>query len=152
MVGAALLDDQSWCSLILDGCHVHAATAKVALRAKRAGKVMWVTDAMPPVGTDETQFELFGGKVTRNGNELRDAKGVLAGSILDMATAVRNGVQQLDLPLAESLRMASVYPAGFLRLGAEHARIAVNARADLVLFDDNLNIGATFIGGRQQGG
>src|SRR5262249_4623369 len=68
MVGAALLDDNSWCGLILDGCHVHFASAKVALKAKRAGKVLWVTDAMPPVGTDATEFELFGGKVTRTGN------------------------------------------------------------------------------------
>jgi N-acetylglucosamine-6-phosphate deacetylase len=149
MVGAALVDEDSWCGLILDGCHVHHAAAKVALKAKRAGKVMWVTDAMPPVGTEDTEFELFGARVVRSGNQLRDPNGTLAGSVLDMTTAVRTGVRRLQLPVVESLRMASRYPAEFLRLGNEYARIAVNARADLVLLDDDLNLKATWISGQR---
>jgi N-acetylglucosamine-6-phosphate deacetylase len=147
MVGAALVDPDSWCGLILDGCHVHDASARLALRAKGPGKVVWVTDAMSPVGTDEETFDLYGERVTRRGLELRDARGALAGSVLDMATAVQNGVRRLSLPLEESLRMASRYPAERLRLGPEYGRIAVGARADLVLIDDDVNVQATFIAG-----
>ena len=151
MVGAALVDERSWCGLILDGVHVHPATARLALAAKPAGKIVWVTDAMPPVGTDATEFELFGAPIVRSGNSLRDRAGTLAGSVLDMATAVRNGVHLLGLSLAESLNMASRYPAELLRLGSERGRIAPGARADLVLLDDGLQIGATWIAGQLVG-
>lgn len=148
MVGAALLDEKSWCGVILDGCHVHDASVRLALSAKRPGKIMWVTDAMAPVGTDENAFELFGEKVTRSGNQLRDARGALAGSVLDMTTAVRNGVRRLRLPLEQSLRMASRVPADFLQLGPDYGRIAVSGRADLVLLDSDLNIKASWVGGQ----
>jgi N-acetylglucosamine-6-phosphate deacetylase len=147
MVGAALLDRDSWCGVILDGCHVHDASALVALKAKGPGKVVWVTDAMPPVGTDADAFTLHGQPITRRGLELRDARGALAGSVLDMATAVRSGVTRLALPLEESLRMASRYPAEWLRLGPDYGRIAVGARADLVLIDGDVHARATYIAG-----
>lgn len=151
MVGVALLDDASWCGLILDGQHVHDDCARLALRLKRAGKVFWVSDAMPPLGSEQREFDLLGAKVTRTDGQLRDERGALAGSDCALATAVRRGDRRLQLPLGESLRMASRYPADFLELGAEYARIAAGARADLVLLDGNLEVAATWIWGRQRG-
>ncbi len=75
------------------------------------------------------------------------AQGVLAGSALDMAAAVRNTVQMLGLPLAEAVRMASTYPAEFLGLGASHGRIAAGYRADLVLLEDDYRVQQSWIGG-----
>ena len=75
------------------------------------------------------------------------ATGVLAGSALDMAGAVRNSVQLLGLPLDEAVRMASTYPAAFLGLGASHGRIAAGYQADLVLLDDGCQVLQSWIGG-----
>jgi len=75
------------------------------------------------------------------------ANGVLAGSALDMATAVRNSVTMLGLPLDEAVRMASTYPADFLGLGASHGRIAVGCRADLVAMDADYRVRKSWIGG-----
>ena len=75
------------------------------------------------------------------------ATGVLAGSALDMATAVRNTVQLLGLPLDEAARMASTYPAEFLGLGKSHGRIAAGYRADLVVLDDDCRVRQSWIGG-----
>jgi len=52
VVGAALEDVDSWCGLIVDGHHVHPASLRVAIAAKPRGKMLLVTDAMPPVGAD----------------------------------------------------------------------------------------------------
>ena len=146
-VGAALDDAASWCGLIVDGHHVHPATLRIAIRAKAAGKMMLVTDAMPPVGADDPTFRLGGELVScRDGICLTPA-GVLAGSCLDMAGAVRNTVQLLGQPLAEAARMASAYPAAFLGLEATHGRIAAGYRADLVVMDDELRVHETWIGG-----
>ena len=148
VVGAAIESETAWCGLIVDGHHVHPAAARVALRAKPRGKVMLVTDAMPPVGMDdETSFELFGTQVLRVGDRLNAVTGELAGCVLDMATAVENSVKMLGLPLGEALRTASLYPAEFLGIAESVGRLAVGQRADLVLLDNQHKVLANYIAG-----
>ena len=146
-VGAALEDDGCWCGVIVDGVHVHPASLRVALSAKPRGKVFLVTDAMPMVGADDPSFDLYGETITAIDGVVRNAAGALAGSALDMASAVRNCVRRLDLPLEEAARMASTYPADLLGLAATHGRIAPGYRADLVALDDDLQVVGTWIGG-----
>ncbi|HEX7802239.1 MAG TPA: N-acetylglucosamine-6-phosphate deacetylase [Pseudoxanthomonas sp.] len=148
-VGAAMEDAGSWCGVIVDGHHVHPASLRVALKAKARGKVFLVTDAMPPVGADDPSYELYGEVITARDGVVRNAAGALAGSALDMATAVRNSVRILGLPLEEAARMASAYPAEFLGIGDRYGRIAPDYRADLVALDDDLQVVATWIDGKQ---
>ncbi|MEE1982066.1 N-acetylglucosamine-6-phosphate deacetylase [Shewanella xiamenensis] len=148
VVGAAIESETAWCGLIVDGHHVHPAAARIALRAKPRGKMMLVTDAMPPVGLDdETSFELFGTQVLRVGDRLNAVTGELAGCVLDMASAVHNTVSMLGLPLGEALRMASLYPAEFLGIAESVGRLAVGQRADLVLLDNQHKVLANYIAG-----
>lgn len=147
VVGAALEDPNSWCGLIVDGHHVHPASLRVAIAAKPRGKMLLVTDAMPPVGSDFPDFVLNGETITIRDGICQTGQGVLAGSALNMAGAVRNCVQLLGLPLDEAVRMASTYPADFLGLGTSHGRIAAGYRADLVLLDDDYRVRQSWIGG-----
>lgn len=149
-VGAALEDRDSWVGIIADGVHVHPASLRVALAAKPRGKVMLVTDAMPPVGADNPSYVLYGEVITAVDGVVRNAAGSLAGSALDMATAVRNAVQLLGLPLEEAARMASHYPAQFLNLDDRLGAIAEGYQADLVLLDDALQVRATWIAGQRE--
>ena len=146
-VGAALEDDACWCGVIVDGVHVHPASLRVALKAKPRGRVFLVTDAMPMVGGDDPSFDLYGETITAIDGVVRNAAGALAGSALDMASAVRNSVQLLGLPLAEACRMAAQYPAEFLGIGGSHGRIAAGYRADLVLLDGEVRVQRSWIGG-----
>jgi len=147
VVGAALDDARSWCSIIVDGHHVHPATLRVAIAAKQRGGMYLVTDAMPPVGSDRLTFELGGETITVRNQRCTNADGVLAGSVLDMASAVRNTVALVGVPLEEALRMASRYPAEFLGLQQRLGRIAPGYDADLVLLDDELRVLRTWIAG-----
>lgn len=149
MVGAALTCPESWCGLIVDGHHVHPGAAKAALASKPEGKIMLVTDAMSPVGTDDETFDLLGAKVVRTGDRLNALTGELAGSVLDMAGAVRNSVQTLGVSLEQALKMASNYPAAFL--GQQHrlGQLKAGYQADMVLLDKALNVTGTWIAGRQ---
>ncbi|HAV70721.1 MAG TPA: N-acetylglucosamine-6-phosphate deacetylase [Stenotrophomonas sp.] len=149
-VGAALEDRDSWVGIIADGVHVHPASLRVALAAKPRGKVMLVTDAMPPVGADDPSYELYGEVITAVDGVVRNAAGSLAGSALDMATAVRNSVQLLGVSLAEAARMASTYPAQFLNLDDRYGHIAEGHHADLVLLDDDLQVRSTWIAGQRE--
>ncbi|MDG1731449.1 MAG: N-acetylglucosamine-6-phosphate deacetylase [Thalassotalea sp.] len=149
MVGAALLDDNSWCGIIIDGHHVHYDAAKLAIRAKANGKIMLVTDAMPPVGTTDESFPFFDSKVIRTGDRLNALTGELAGSCLDMAGAVINTIKHLDIEPNEALRMASLYPASFLQLDNELGRLQPGCSADFVMLDTNYNVTQTWIAGQQ---
>jgi N-acetylglucosamine-6-phosphate deacetylase len=146
-VGAALDSNGTWCGLIVDGHHVSDAALRVAVTAKGTDHMMLVTDAMSVTGTDLASFELHGRTIYRQDGKLTTADGTLAGSDLDMASAVRNSVNRLGLSLPEVLRMASLVPAAFLRLDHELGRIAPGYRASLVLLDDGLNVRQTWIDG-----
>jgi len=147
IVGAALYDEGTWCGIIVDGHHVDPVMLKLALRCKRHDRFMLVTDAMPPVGSTEPNFVLQGRTIHVADGVCRDENGRLAGTALDMATAVRNAVSLLGLELAEAARMASEYPAAFLGLDGELGRIAPGYRANLALLDDDLQVMRTWTEG-----
>jgi len=151
IVGAALYDTGTWCGIIVDGHHVDPVMLKLALRCKRHDRFMLITDAMPPVGSSLSSFVLQGKTINVADGVCSDASGTLAGTALDMATAVRNAVSLLDLNIAEAARMASEYPAEFLGLGHELGRIAPGYRANLTLLNDDLKVQRTWIEGVASG-
>jgi N-acetylglucosamine-6-phosphate deacetylase len=148
MVGAALDLGSLSCGIIADGHHVDAAALRTALRAKRGpGTLLLVSDAMPTVGAEGDTFELNGRTVRREGGRLTLEDGTLAGSDLDMASAVRFAIEHLELPLEEALRMASLYPARLVGLDGRYGRIAEGHAADFVELDAMLEVGSVWIGG-----
>jgi N-acetylglucosamine-6-phosphate deacetylase len=147
MVGAALEDDATFAGIIADGYHLHPATLRVAVRAKGAHRLMLVTDAMPSVGTDTPSFMLQGREIWRDGDTLHGDDGVLAGSTLTMAGAVKGMIEQGRVPLRTAAAMASGTPAAFLGIANRTGIIAAGLRADLVLIDDDFTVHETWIGG-----
>lgn len=146
VVGAALYDENSWCGIIVDGHHVDPRVLKIALRAAPHRRFMLVTDAMPSVGGRKA-FTLNGEPISAAGGKCVSAGGTLAGSDLDMASAVRNAVTMLGLDVADAVAMASSNPAAFLGLDHELGQIAAGYRANLVLLDDTLHVVESWIDG-----
>src|SRR5262245_38127842 len=105
---------------------------RLALRG--LGHPMLVTDAMPPVGGSRSNFSLHGKNITaRDGCCVTD-DGTLAGTILDMAAAVRNCTRLLGVPLPDALRFASAHPATFLGLEQMLGELAGGYRVGCVSF------------------
>ncbi|MFD2165205.1 N-acetylglucosamine-6-phosphate deacetylase [Thalassotalea euphylliae] len=148
VVGCALLNDNTSCGLIVDGHHVDYATCQIAIKAKPAGKVFLVTDAMPPVGTYDNEFAFFDRTVTLSDGKLTSTTGELAGSVLDMASAVKNTHQKVNIALDESLRMASLYPAQYAKLDNQIGALNQGKQADFVVLDTELNVEQTWIKGQ----
>jgi N-acetylglucosamine-6-phosphate deacetylase len=132
-IAAALESETIWFGMIVDGVHVHPATLRVALRG--LARPILVTDAMPPVGGKRTGFTLYGEEITVQGGRCTRQDGTLAGSVLDMASALRNCVRLLGVPLETAVRFAATNPAEFLGLGHWLGRLASGYRADMVALD-----------------
>lgn len=147
LVGAALEHADGIAGIIADGHHVHPAVLRVALRAKGADRLMLVTDAMPPVGTDARGFMLGESEIRLENGSLRNADGTLAGSALTMIDAVKGMSRLARISLTQAARMASEVPARFLRLDGERGAIAPGMIADLVALDGDARVARTWIGG-----
>ncbi len=151
MVGAALNDAQSWGGVIADLHHVHPASLAVAARAKGQDRLFLVTDAMPTVGWNKSTFMLGGTPITTDAGRLTGPDGTLAGAHLDMASAIRNMIADVEIAAETAVAMASAVPAAFTRLDGLRGRIAPGLAADLVHVNrasgDGMDVLATWIGG-----
>lgn len=148
LAGAAIDIGSLSAGLIADGIHVDPATIKIALRAKQGpAKIVLVTDAMAPIGTDMTSFTLNGRTIYRRDGSLRLADGTLAGADLDMISAVRFIHLVVGVELSEALRMASLYPAQAIGQSHRLGRFANGTAADIVALSDDLDIRGVWIGG-----
>ena len=132
-IAAALEAPGAWYGLIVDGAHVAPAMLRLALRG--LGQPLLVSDAMPPVGGSQGGFMLQSRQIRVSQGRLLDPDDRLAGSLLNMASAVRNCVELLGLPLTEALSLASAAPAAALGLGHRFGRLRPGYRADLVALD-----------------
>ncbi len=149
MVGAAL-DSRSWCGIIVDGFHVHPASLRIALSAKGPDNLVLVTDAMPTVGSDKTEFMLGDRLIHVEDGRCVAKDGTLAGSNLNMAKAIANARDQLGIGPEIAISMATKNPARVLGLSDVIGEIRPALRADLVLLDKDGRAVRTWISGAEQ--
>lgn len=146
-VGAAADFGDCWASVIADGEHVHAAALRWMLKAKGPERLVLVTDAMPPVGTTARSFTLQGSEIQVINGRCIDHSGTLAGSVLDMASAVQRASELMRVDRAVAVRMASSTPAAVLGLEHERGHIAAGYRADLVLLSSEGAVREVWVAG-----
>lgn len=145
LVGAAL-DGGADCGLIADGHHVDPAALRVALAAKRRGRLFLVSDAMAVAGTEAAAFTLGGRRILRHDGRLTLEDGTLAGADLSLPQAVARLVALAGAPVEEALAMASRVPAEILGR-RDLGRLEPGARADLVLLGEALTLRGVWQGG-----
>ncbi len=149
VVGAVMINDSVYAELILDGIHVHFAAAKALLRAKGKDKLILITDSIEAAGLPDGTYKLGTQPVYVKNGEARLANGALAGSIANMNECVRNAYKYLGLSLNEAVNLASYNPAQSLNedlLG----EIKVGAYADIIFFDEDIQIAKTMIKGQMK--
>ncbi|MEM6839869.1 MAG: N-acetylglucosamine-6-phosphate deacetylase [Cyanobacteria bacterium P01_C01_bin.120] len=138
-VGAALNQPEVYAGIIVDGHHVHFAS--VALAHKLLGdRLMLVTDATPPAGTQMTSFMIGGQQVYYQDGKCISAEGTLGGSALTMIEAIVNCVHQVGIPLEEALRMASLYPARAIHVDSEYGQLTPSSVANIAILTAELAV------------
>jgi N-acetylglucosamine-6-phosphate deacetylase len=145
LVGSVLAGD-GFAGLICDGIHVDPLAVKVAWRALGPERMVLVSDAMAALGLDAARTQLGDATVFIDETGVRNRDGILAGSNLQLDQAVRNLVEFTGCPPAEAISTVTRNPAAALGI-ADRGRIAVGARADIVVLDTSLRVVQTFVGG-----
>jgi N-acetylglucosamine-6-phosphate deacetylase len=132
--------------LILDGVHIHAATAAFALRAA-GGRVVLVTDAMSAAAGRDGRYQLGDLPVEVIGGVARLVDGgAIAGSTLTMDAAVRFAIQSVGLSPEAAFAAATSTPARLLGL-SDRGTLAVGGRADLCHVDAEYEVTAVWVAG-----
>jgi N-acetylglucosamine-6-phosphate deacetylase len=148
VVGASLASDKISCGIIADGHHVHFATVSVSWKAKNRGGMFLVTDAMPPVGGSGRPFKIGSLEIFCRNGRCETASGVLGGSAINMALAIRNCIQKVGIPKDEALRMATLYPARFMGIDSEYGFIRQGYLANLAVFNNEIDVSKVIFKGK----
>ena len=146
--GAALTMDGLSVTLIADGFHIHPAMLELVVRAKGTQDIILISDAMPPLGTDMSHFELYGKRVDVHNGQCLTRDNKLAGSVLSMDRAVYNMHQLTDLTLAQTISMATINPARIIHAEKEFGTLEKGKMANLLICDSHLNVDLVLVAGR----
>jgi len=147
-VGAALTDDRVYCEIIYDRFHLHDIAVKIALDMKGYDKIVLISDAMMAAGLEEGEYLLGGQKVFVKDGKPRLETGGIAGSTLNLQKAVYNMVNYLQVPIHEAVKMASLNPSRSINMDKDIGSIERGKKADLILFDEEINIKDVYLGGK----
>lgn len=146
-VVGAIFDTNITTETITDGIHISYPSLRVAYKQKTTDKVLLVTDSMMACCMPDGMYSLGGQDVIVSDGAARLKNGSLAGSILTLDKAIYNVYKNTELPLHEIVKMASFNGAKLCKVDNRKGLIKEGYDADLVLFDENINIKTTIVNG-----
>jgi N-acetylglucosamine-6-phosphate deacetylase len=153
VIESAYLIDEMDVEIIADGIHLPAPLLKLIYKIKGPKRTALITDAMRAAGMPPGESTLGG---LKNGTKVIVEDGVakmpdrnsFAGSIATFDRLVRNMIQMADVPLVEAVRMGSETPAHIMNIDNRKGSLDVGKDADIVIFDEDIQIDATIISGK----
>lgn len=153
VIESAYLLDAMTVEIIADGIHLPAPLLKLVYKIKGADRIALVTDAMraagmPPgpsiLGSRRDGLEVI---VEDNVAKLKD-RTAFAGSVATMDRLVRNMMVLADVTLPDAVKMATLSPANIIGIGDRKGSLVAGKDADIVIFDDEVNIRQTLVYGK----
>ena len=147
VINAGLYRDIS-VELIADGYHLDPLVVEGVITLKGATKVHLITDAVSAMGQPDGTYHLGPYDVTKQAGTVRLADGTLAGSVVTFPDILQHIKQWTNCTLEDLVQMTSTNQATLLGLH-DRGKIAVGARADLVVLDQNHRILHTFVKGER---
>ena len=148
---AYLLDDLT-VEIIADGIHLPAPLLQFVYRFKGPDSIALVTDSMRGAGMPDG-LSILGSR--ENGQQVLIEDGVaklmdrsaFAGSVATTDRLVRNMRTLAGATLTDAVKMATATPARIMGF-ADRGELKAGNRADLVLFDEDIVIQRTIVGGQ----
>jgi len=144
VVGAAR-DSGATVELISDGLHLHPSTIRTAF-SMFGERAIPVSDSVRCADMPDGTYELGGQTVIVKNAKSTLLDGTIAGSTINLMTALRN-VVSYGIPLEKAVASVTSAPAKVVGMQNEIGSIEVGKCADMVVLDGGLNIVNVVIGG-----
>ena len=154
-VEAGYLLDDLYVEVIADGCHLPAELLQLIYKVKGADRICLVTDSMRGAGMPEGHYVL-GNKDTGLDTIVEDGvaklpdRSAFAGSVATGDRLVRTMYRLTNAPLYEAVKMMSLTPAKLLGIDGRKGSICQGKEADLLLFDEDIQIELVMTRGKIQ--
>ena len=149
VVGAVSDSAHVMAEIICDGVHIHPSMVRAAFKMMGADRMILISDSMRATGLEDGEYTLGGQPVTVRGNLATLHDGTIAGSATNLMDCMRFVVKTVGLPLETAVMCATENPAKEIGIFNEVGSISVGKRADFVLLDQELNIVAVYIDGKE---
>ncbi len=138
--------------IIADGIHVPEDLLRLLLKIKGVGKVSLVTDSMRAAGMPEGKSilgSLAGGQevIVEDGVAKLMDRSAFAGSVATADRLVSTMVKTAGCGISDAVRMLTANPAGVMGVADRKGTIATDKDADIVIFDEDINVRRTIING-----
>ena len=154
VIEAAYLIEEMDVEIIADGVHLPAPLLQLVHKIKGPRRTALITDAMRAAGMPEGESIL--GSV-QNGTRVIVEDGVaklpdrtaFAGSVATADRLVRTMVQIAGISLLDTIQMITQTPARIMGIQNQKGALQVGMDADIVLFDENIQIGMTMVNGQK---
>lgn len=155
VVESTYLLDGLTAEIIADGCHLPIELIELIIKNKGTDKICLITDAMRGAGQPNGTKTILGS--LDNGQEVLIEDNVafmpdmscFAGSCCTADRCIRTLYKNMALPIYEVVKMMTQNPCKVM--GAENlGKIEKGYFADLVIFDEDINVSAVFIGGERR--
>ncbi|MBE5780575.1 MAG: N-acetylglucosamine-6-phosphate deacetylase [Clostridiales bacterium] len=153
ITGACLSNDMIDCELICDTIHVHPAAMEIAIRCKGYDRIAIITD-LTMAGLEDGDYVRPDGVLLEVKDGICRMKGAdpnqdntMSGSCFLQNVGVRSVYKVLGHPLEAAVRMATISPAKMMGLDSFTGSLEVGKDADIVVFDDDVNILETIVKG-----
>lgn len=144
-VEAGYLLDDLYVEVIADGCHLPKELLQLIYKVKGADRICLVTDSMRGAGMPDGEYVL-GNKETGINTVVEDGvaklmdRSAFAGSVATADRLVRNMYRLTPAPLYDAVKMMSLSPARLLHIDKNKGSIGEGKDADLLIFDENIDI------------
>lgn len=153
IVEAAYLIDDMRVEIIADGCHLPKELLNFVTKFKKTETVALITDAMRASGQNvETSFlgsaECPQPVIIEDGVAKLLDRQAFGGSIATTDRLVRTMVEA-GTPLEKAVQMMTQTPVSFICPNIKKGKIEVGYDADLILFNDHIDIQAIYLGGEK---
>lgn len=136
----AALTSNAYCELIVDGLHICPDMVALAYSCVGKDKFVLVTDSMAGAGSPDGMYSIAGQGVQVIDGRALTPDGALAGSILDMLTAMKNLMKFTGATLGDAVACATKNPAQMVGIYHKVGSVEVGKVANMVVLDKELSI------------
>lgn len=145
----AMLHDDLYAEIIADGQHLPPELIRLIVKIKGIDHIALVTDSLAVAGTQATSgFMVDTPFIIEDGVCKLADRSAFAGSIATADVLVRTVTQEAGISLTDAVHMMSTVPAKIMELNK--GVLAPGKDADIIAFDDDINITAAFVMGKQK--